>query len=74
MTNEERELDLMVADLMSENNQLKTDNAQLQTKLDRALDEAAKFQTALARILAISNVAFRDGAGQGVGEVRTQTA
>jgi hypothetical protein len=72
MTEQERELDLMVAELMNENKTLKAQNEMLQAKLERALDDTAKFQTALARILAISDVAFRHSGREAVGEVGTQ--
>lgn len=74
MTEHERELDLMVAELEQENKLMRARNERLQEELNDALDAAARFKAALARILAVSELAFRDGASGGVGEVRAQVA
>lgn len=73
MNEQERELDLMVAELETENKLMRARNERLQTELEAARDEAARLKAALARILAISDLAFRDGPRQGVGEVCAST-
>ena len=74
MTPEDRELDLLVAELEQENKMMRARNERLQQELDEATETTARLQTALARILAVSDLAFRDCAARGVGEVRAQTA
>lgn len=73
MTNEERELDLMVAELETENKLMRARNERLEKELEAARDDAARLKAALARILAISDLAFRDSSRQRVGEVCTTT-
>ena len=72
MTEEERNLDLMVAELEQENRLMRARNERLQEELERALDETARFKVALERIIAVSKLAFRDGVPERVGEVGTQ--
>lgn len=69
MTEDERNLDLMVAELETENKMMRARNERLQQELDRALDETARFKVALERIVAVSKLAFRDGVPERVGEV-----
>jgi hypothetical protein len=72
MTDDERNLDLMVAELESENRLMRARNERLQQELDRALDDNARFKVTLERIIAVSKLAFRDGVPERVGEVGTQ--
>lgn len=72
MTEEERNLDLMVAELEQENRLMRARNERLQEELERALDETARFKVALERIIAVSKLAFRDGVPERTGEVGTQ--
>ena len=69
MTEDERNLDLMVAELEQENRLMRARNERLQQELDRALDENARFKVTLERIIAVSKLAFRDSVPEGVGEV-----
>lgn len=69
MTEDERNLDLMVAELETENRMMRARNERLQRELERALDETARFKVALERIVAVSKLAFRDGVPERVGEV-----
>ena len=72
MTDDERNLDLMVAELESENRMMRARNERLQRELDQALDDNARFKVTLERIIAVSKLAFRDGVSERVGEVGTQ--
>jgi ADP-ribose pyrophosphatase YjhB (NUDIX family) len=72
MTEDERNLDLMVAELEQENRLMRARNERLQEELERALDETARFKVALERIIAVSKLAFRDGVPERTGEVGTQ--
>jgi len=72
MTEDERNLDLMVAELEQENRLMRARNERLEQELERALDETARFKVALERIIAVSKLAFRDGVPERVGEVGTQ--
>jgi hypothetical protein len=69
VTEDERNLDLMVAELETENRMMRARNERLQRELERALDETARFKVALERIVAVSKLAFRDGVPERVGEV-----
>lgn len=69
MTEDERNLDLMVAELEQENRLMRARNERLQHELDRALDDNARFKVTLERIIAVSKLAFRDGVPEGVGQV-----
>ena len=72
MTEDERNLDLMVAELEQENRLMRARNERLQQELDRALDDNARFKVTLERIIAVSKLAFRDGVPERVGEVGAQ--
>jgi len=72
MTDDERNLDLMVAELESENRMMRARNERLQRELDQALDDNARFKVTLERIIAVSKLAFRDGVPERVGEVGAQ--
>jgi hypothetical protein len=69
---ETRNLDLLVGELEQENKLMRARNERLQQEFDRALDENALLKITLERIIAISNMAFRDGGTKGVGEVGAQ--
>jgi len=73
MTDDERNLDLMVAELESEIKLMKARNERLEQELEQALDDNARFKVTLERIIAVSKLAFRDGVPERVGEVGTQT-
>jgi hypothetical protein len=66
---DERNLDLLVAELETENRLMRARNERLERELNAALDENARFKVALERIITVSQLAFRDGRPQGVGEV-----
>lgn len=72
MTEDERNLDLMVAELESENRMMRARNERLQRELDQALDDNARFKVTLERIIAVSKLAFRDGVPERIGEVGAQ--
>jgi len=72
MTDDERNLDLMVAELESENRLMRARNERLQQELDRALDDNARFKVTLERIIAVSKLAFRDSVPERTDEVGTQ--
>ena len=72
MTDDERNLDLMVAELESENRMMRARNERLQRELDQALDDNARFKVTLERIIAVSKLAFRDGVPERVGAVGAQ--
>ena len=69
MTEDERNLDLMVAELEQENRLMRARNERLQHELDRALDDNARFKVTLERIIAVSQLAFRNSAIKGIGKV-----
>jgi hypothetical protein len=69
MTEDERNLDLMVAELEQENRLMRARNERLEQELDRALDDNAKFKIALERIIAVSRVALWDGVSKGIEQV-----
>jgi hypothetical protein len=69
MTEDERNLDLMVAELESENRLMRARNERLQQELNAAADDRNQLKEALERILTVSRVAFRDGVSERVGEV-----
>lgn len=66
---DERNLDLMVAELDSENRLMRTRNERLEADNERLREENARFKVALERIIAVSQLAFRDGRPEGVREV-----
>lgn len=72
MTETERELDLMVAELGSEIRMLMTQNETLKQNLATVTAERDGLKEAMERILAISRLAFRNSRPQGVNEVGPQ--
>jgi hypothetical protein len=70
---DDRELDLLVAELETENRMMRERNERLQRELDTALDENARFKVTLERIIAVSQLAFRDSRPQGASEVGPKT-
>ena len=72
MTETERELDLMVAELGSEIRMLITQNETLKQNLATVTAERDGLKEAMERILAISRLAFWNGRPQGANEVGPQ--
>ena len=68
-TEDERNLDMLVAELDRENRMMRARNERLEQELDNALSEVAHYKAVVARIIAVSELAFRDGRSKGVGEV-----
>lgn len=66
---DERNLDLMVAELEQENRLLRARNERLERTHEEVMSARDKFKAALERILSISKVALCDGRPQGTGEV-----
>jgi hypothetical protein len=66
---DERNLDLMVAELEHENRLMRVTNERLQQENEQLIDENARLKVALERIIAVSQLAFRNGRSEGVGEV-----
>ena len=60
MDEETRNLDLMVAELGSENRMVRARNERLEQELERALDENAQFKVALATIMAVSKLYLKE--------------
>lgn len=73
MNEQERELDLMVAELETENRLMRARNERLEKELDAATTERDRFKEALERILAVSRVALWDGGRERVKEVGPST-
>jgi cell division protein FtsB len=69
---DERNLDLMVAELEQENRLMRARNERLERENDQLRDENARFKVTLERIIAVSQLAFRNGRPQGTGEVGSQ--
>jgi predicted RNase H-like nuclease (RuvC/YqgF family) len=69
MTDDERNLDLMVAELESENRLMRARNERLERELSAAADDRNQLKEALERILTVSRVALWDGSTKGTGEV-----
>lgn len=69
MTPEHIELDLMVAELETENKMMRARNERLERELAIAVAERDEFKTAVERIIAISQLAFRNSAIRGIGKV-----
>ena len=69
---DERNLDLMVAELEQENRLMRARNERLERENNRLEDENARFKVALERIIAVSQLAFRDSSTGGVREVGPQ--
>lgn len=66
---DERELDLMVAELETENKKMKAHNEQLRREITVIAAERDGFKEALERILAVSKLALWDSRPKGIGEV-----
>ena len=73
MTEDERNLDLMVAELGSEVRKVMAENATLKEELATVQAHRDGLQDALARILAISRMAIWDGEPKGVVQVGPKT-
>jgi predicted RNase H-like nuclease (RuvC/YqgF family) len=71
MTEDERNLDLTVAELEQENRLMRARNERLERTLEQTESERDKLRAAVERILAVSNVALWNGSPQGTGEVGT---
>ena len=69
MTEQERELDLMVAELEQENRLMRTRNERLERELAIAIAERDEFKTAVERIVSVSQLAFRNCAVKGISQV-----
>ena len=69
MTEQERELDLMVGELEMENKLMRARNERLERELAIAIAERDEFKKAVERIIAISQLAFRNCATKGISEV-----
>lgn len=69
MTETERELDLLVAELESELRRMKTQNETLKRELIVATNERDGIKKAMERILAISRVAVWDSRPEGTSQV-----
>lgn len=69
MTESERELDLLVAELGSEVRAMLTQNETLKQQLDAAVADRNRFKEALERILTVSRVALWHGRAEGVAQV-----
>lgn len=69
MTDEERELDLMVAELETENRLMRARNERLERELATVQTERDGLKEAMERILAVSRMALWDGRPQGVSQV-----
>lgn len=69
MTEEERELDLLVAELGSELRKMREENAALKEAIATATAERDRIKRSMERIHAISLVAFRDGRPERVSQV-----
>ena len=72
MNEQERELDLMVAELETEKRMLITQNENLKKELAATAAERDGLKEAMERILSVSRVALWDSRPQRVGEVGTQ--
>jgi hypothetical protein len=68
---DERNLDLMVAELEQENRLMRARDERLERTLEQTESERDKLRSAVERILAVSNVALWNGRPQGTGEVGT---
>lgn len=66
---DERNFDLMVAELEHENKLMRARNERLERTLEETQSERDKLRSAVERIIAVSNVALWDGRPQGTGEV-----
>jgi predicted RNase H-like nuclease (RuvC/YqgF family) len=73
MTEDERNLDLMVAELGTENRMMRERNERLQRELNAVQADRDGLKEALERILEVSRVALWDGTSKGIGELGPQT-
>jgi uncharacterized protein YukE len=71
MTEDERNLDLLVGELERENKLMRARNERLERTLEEIQSERDKLRSTVERIIAVSNVALWDGKPQGTGEVGT---
>jgi predicted RNase H-like nuclease (RuvC/YqgF family) len=71
MTEDERNLDMMVAELETENRLMRARNERLERTLEETQSDRDKLRAAVERILAVSNVALWNGRPQGTGNVGT---
>ena len=62
MTESERELDLMVAELERENRLMKAQNERLERELAIAVADRDEFKKAVERVISVSQLAFRNSA------------
>jgi hypothetical protein len=69
MTEDERNLDLMVAELETENRMMRARNERLERELVTTTTERDRFKEALERILSVSRVALWDGQPKRTSEV-----
>jgi hypothetical protein len=69
MTEDERNLDMMVAELETENRLMRARNERLERELTVERNERKRMQDALERILAISRMAVWNGRPERVREV-----
>lgn len=58
---DDRELDLLVAELDTENRMIRARNERLEKELRAATAERDRFKEAMERIIAVSSLAFWDG-------------
>lgn len=66
---DERNLDLLVAELEQENRLMRARNERLERELNNVTAQRDGFKEALERILAVSKLALWDSRPQGVGEM-----
>mgnify|MGYP006294017085 CR=1 FL=1 len=69
MNEQERQLDLLVAELEAENRKMRTQNERLERELTAVTAERDVFKEALERVLTISRVAIWNRAPDGVAGV-----
>jgi hypothetical protein len=72
MTEAEMQLDMLVAELETENRMMRARNERLEKELGVASAERDRFKSALERILSVSRVALWDGRPEGTEEVGSQ--
>lgn len=73
MTEDDRQLDLLLAELEQESRLMRARNERLEQELAAAHSACLQYRTALERILTVSELALRDGVSQGVSEVGAQS-
>ena len=57
---DEREMDLMIAELEYEHKMMRARNERLERENDELRDENARFKVALERVIAVSQLAMRE--------------